>query len=561
MSRARPRTRLPRTVPVGQMRRNLRSVQRFRLNFVFGVLLALYVVLLGRLGNLQLVEAASWKSQAHDAQHGRTVFRGLRGRILDARGRTLVTSRRVLSVAVDPFLVRERATKGQVSVREFSRRLGTLLDAMDGGRGIEAAIRAAPDRCRHLPLGGPVEDERIVQVLLGFVGRYDRTVEAGLAGLKVQVRECRTYPNGDYASHVLGLAPDGSCGRSGTGIERECQADLLGSVVSVPVCRGYHRPMAIAALDPLEGRGRDIRLTLDIVVQHYAETSLDAAMAKWQATEGTALVLEPQTGHVLALVSRGAHGLDLATKATWPPGSLLKPLTVAKGLDGGYTTADEVFDLSSPALFSWRRGTRLVHDFHGMGSGTVVDIVAESSNVGAAKIFWRLLAGPDWREPGTEPSFDRATAFLRELGFYGPTGLELADELMDPRWADAAPNPLFPAVGWAFGKGIAVPPLKVLCAFAALARDDGRIVRPTLIPGQGGDGRTCRRSAGRWRTSGRCAARFAPWPRRARPGAPSPARPSTCARRRAPRCSGRRTGRSPASSRSPLRTVPGWPYS
>ena len=108
MKKGRPRTRLPRSVPVGQARRNLVAVQRFRLDFVFCVLLVIFIALIGRLGKLQLVDAATHRSKATEAQQGRGVFRGLRGRILDARGRTLVTSRRIVHVAADPQEIRHK---------------------------------------------------------------------------------------------------------------------------------------------------------------------------------------------------------------------------------------------------------------------------------------------------------------------------------------------------------------------------------------------------------------------------------------------------------------------
>ena len=136
MRRRRPVTALPRHMPVGQLRRNLEAVQRFRLNVVFGALLILFVGLLGRLGKLQVVDAAAWSaeaSQRHDRHH---TFRGLKGRIHDRHGRTLVTSRRVLSVVG----------------RSDARRRAPYLRAAPGGAAGRRRLRAAhPPRDRDGP--------------------------------------------------------------------------------------------------------------------------------------------------------------------------------------------------------------------------------------------------------------------------------------------------------------------------------------------------------------------------------------------------------------------------
>ena len=188
------------------------------------------------------------------------------------------------------------------------------------------------------------------------------------------------------------------------------------------------------------------------------------------------------------MVSRPLSAPNHATLALWAPGSLFKPLTVALALEGGYVTPDEVFDLSSPHVFHTPsvRKSRPVHDSHPIGAGAIDDILVHSSNIGVSLLLWRLIHGPGWAASDAVPSYDRALAFLRAVGLYGPTGLELADDVHRPFLSEDHPNVLYPAIGWAFGKGVGTSPLKTLCAFAALARDDGRVVRPTLLAGRGG---------------------------------------------------------------------------
>ncbi len=498
MSAQKTTPRLPRSVPVGQMRRNLEAVQRFRMNFVFGALLVLFLVLLGRLGKLQLVDAATWRHAAAHGHDARVTFRGLRGRLLDRRGRVLASSRRVLSVAVDPSLLGDPEA--------FARRLALVLDDDDGGRSIAAAIRSAPAGCRHRPLRYEIEDERVVSVLLGLT-TFTETLAADLKGLKVSVGERRTYPNGDYAIDVLGLAPSAERGRAGGGLERSLDAALRGGRMTVPVAHsGGTSPTFRSALavDPLLVEGRDVRLTLDVVVQHYVESALDELQSRWSPRAATAIVLVPGSGEVLAMANRHAgasgRGFDVAVTGTWPPGSIFKPLVAARALGLGVVGRDERIDLPAEKRFEWHGASRLVHDVHANGeddgAGTVVRIIGHSSNVGVSELLWRLMA---LRPDGT-PAADRdpaaAFALFEDLGFSGPTGIELSRS--EPVTVDTSSrNPLFPTLGFAFGQGFAISPLRLLSIFAALARDDARVVRPTLLPGHGGGRRdlppVCRR--------------------------------------------------------------------
>ncbi len=495
MSRRTRATRLPRSVPVGQLRRNLESVQRFRLNVVFGALLVILLGLLGRLGKLQIVDAATFRSEAQDQQTRKVTFRGQRGRLLDIHGRVLATSRPALCVSVDKHVLE----RGNTDKRRFAEKLALLLDAERETGAIYKRIIDSDPATRHVTIRRQVEDERIASRLLMVKG-YRATLDAGLEGLSIQAVEQRTYPNGSYAAHVTGRAPcPGDAKNLGSGLERALDASLQGDDVGLRVrsdARGRCR--SSLALDPILSRGQDVRLTLDIVVQHYLEQALDRIQNDWQAEFSLGIVMDPHTGHILALANRPtfdpnteARTYNHAVQNLLPPGSIFKPLVVAYGLGEGVLDVEERLPLPRRMVFSWRRGRRTVSDLHETcdwdGRGDVVQVIKASSNVGVAQILWRVMgARPDGYlapEATVEPAFD----LLRRLGFYQATGLELMDEkLVSTGPKSHTPTPIHPTVGFAFGQGFSVSPIHMLSAFAALAREDGRVVRPTLIPGRGG---------------------------------------------------------------------------
>lgn len=495
MKRRRPVTALPRHLPAGQLRRNLEAVQRFRLNVVFGALLILFVGLLGRLGKLQLVDAAAWSAEAsrrHDREH---TFKGLKGRILDRHGRTLVTSRRVLSVSVDPQLVEEPRT--------FAIRLAAVLDDPEFAPRIYRAILGAPEGCRHRMIRPLVEDERVIAQLQVLRG-YRATLRAELRGLKVEEREIRTYPNGDYLSHVLGRAAaspgEGEAEGGGYGVERRFHDALKAGELTVSVQRegGTRRSIrAPEVVDPRRAAGRDLRLTLDIVIQHALETALDEVQETWQPAFSTGIVLDPRTGELLALANRPtfdprgqAGNTNHAVQGLYAPGSLFKPFVVAYGLGLGVVQPDERLEMPTQKWFRWGRSARSVSDGHPTadwdGCGDIPRVIGHSCNPATAEILWRVMEVAD-ADGTTRRSVAPVRTLMDRLGFGAPTGIELSGDKPARYDTSQGPwNPLYPTLGFAFGQSFVISPLRLACCFAAFARDDARIVKPTLLPGDGG---------------------------------------------------------------------------
>ncbi len=480
--RSRPALQPPRQVPVGQARRTLEAVRMFRANFVFAALLLLLGLLLGRFAQLQLVHGAEYRARAQARHAGHLTVVGVRGRILDVRGRLLATSSFGREVAVDP----DPRVLPAAEIEAFCTRLAGILDddAAPGDlrKRLEAAraerwvvegplgLRWMRTGLRHIVLRRYVAEPRVVAALdEACVGRE------ALPGLKVSCIERRAYPNGDYAFHVIGLPlGEGAGSEAAEGVEGLLDRRLDAAEVRAPVCRdGAARCLADGALfDRQLLAGRDVRLTLDIVVQHHVEQALDRLLLDWKPSEAVAIVLDPTSGALLALANRHLDpvtgkrtpGQNLALRGLYEPGSVFKPFTVAWALRRGLP-ADTIVPMPLSCLFP--RDTKPIHDTHLVGDGDLVQLLSESSNTGAAWLS-------DWMGPEGMPGL---IAWM-ELG--QPTGIELPQEAA---WS-ASQRVLArqDQLRSAFGHALLLTPLRLASAFSAFARPDGRAVRPTLVP-------------------------------------------------------------------------------
>jgi len=480
--KSRPTLQPPRNVPVGQARRTLEAVRMFRANFVFGALLLLLGLLLGRFAQLQLVHGAEYRARAEARHLGRLTVVGVRGRIVDARGRLLATSSFGREVAVDP----DPRLLPAGEIEAFCQRLAGILDdgAVPGElrQRLEAAraerwvvegplgLRWMRTGLRHIVLRRYVAEPRVVAAL-------DEATEGkgALPGLKVSCVERRAYPNGDYALEVIGLPlPEGAGSEAAQGVEGLLDRRLDAAQVSAAVCRdGRARCLADGALFDRELlAGREVRLTLDIVVQHHVEQALDRLLLDWKPSQAVAIVLDPHSGALLALANR-AYDLkldrrvsvqNLALRGLYEPGSVFKPFTVAWALRRGLP-ADTSVPMPLAHLFTG--DSKPIHDTHYVGDGDVVLLISESSNTGAAWVS-------DWMTPQGMPEL------ISWMELDQPTGIELPQELA---WRRAKrPLQREDQLRTAYGQGLALTPLRLASAFSAFARADGRAVRPTLVP-------------------------------------------------------------------------------
>lgn len=285
----------------------------------------------------------------------------------------------------------------------------------------------------------------------------------------------REYPQGVVAAHVLGLRDIDGVGRGG--IEEGMDKVLSGEKGRRKLARDS-RGRVIEILDDVEHppvTGQNVQLSLDLVVQLFAERELDAVMAEWKPESCSAIALDPKTGDILAMATRPTFDPNHPEKAApsewknraiadiYEPGSTFKPFVVSYGLDQDVIHKNDMFDCENG---QYRMGRRILHDHHRYGTLSLTDVLVKSSNIGMAKIGERLT---------NERLFEAATLF----GFGRKTGIELPGEL---------PGILRPLKEWTtystgsipMGHELATTPLQLIAAHGALA-NGGTLVRPRIV--------------------------------------------------------------------------------
>jgi cell division protein FtsI (penicillin-binding protein 3) len=300
----------------------------------------------------------------------------------------------------------------------------------------------------------------------------DAVMRLKVGGVGEVMEARRYYPHGGAAAHVIGLAGVDAQGLEG--IERYYERDLRAVARTLEVDRdALGREIFSEGMeDPEVTRGATVQLTIDVALQDTVERALERGVQAARARGGTAIVLDPISGEVLALANspafdpnhRAAAGSlrrrNRAVTDFYEPGSTFKALLAAAALEQRVVRPDEMIFCENGRF---PVGRRVIHDHHSHGWLSVAEVLQVSSNIGAAKIGERL---------GRTRFHDFLTAF--EFG--RPTGVDLPGEvggILRPLedWSRIA------LVTTSFGQGVAVTPLQMARAFAAIA-NGGLLVRP-----------------------------------------------------------------------------------
>ncbi|MEM9682244.1 MAG: penicillin-binding protein 2 [Pseudomonadota bacterium] len=268
----------------------------------------------------------------------------------------------------------------------------------------------------------------------------------GIPGLDFQREEARMYPHGNLMSHILGFTDVDNHGLAG--VEKSLDNRLRNDK------------------EPLE-------LTIDVRLQHIMHTALADAMKTYSAIGASGVILDIRNGEVLSLVSLpdfdpyrpgSASESQLRNRATqdvYELGSAFKIFTTASALDAGVVEMDGGYDATKPI----RIARHVIRDYHAKRRWlSVPEIFMYSSNIGAAKMAMDV---------GTEAQQE----YLARLGLLSPSPVELPEvgAPIKPRvWRTVTTMTV------SFGHGIAVSPLQMSSAVAAVM-NDGMYVKPTLI--------------------------------------------------------------------------------
>jgi len=421
------------------------------------VLLLAFVVAAFRLVQIQVVESAKYQAIARKQYEVKIVLPSTRGNIYDRQGNILVSNSMFFSYAADPKIVGDGAA---AVAKKFSKVFGKpeqyyLQKMQDEKRFVWLERHVSPEDAKRLQAN---------------------TLE-GVAELN---EPKRLYHYDNIGGQVIGCTNIDNVGISG--IEYSYDKELRGVDGFVVMQRdgmGRQRPSAdYPRQEPVHGHS--IGLTIDVGYQSIVEDELKKGVERVKATAGLAMILDPNTGEVLAMAHiPSVNPYDVAhtdaqtlraraVSDMFEPGSVFKIVTASAALENKLITPGQMFFGEHGKYKVPLNGGkfRLITDTHESGMITFQQGMELSSNIVMAKASDII---------GAERLYSQA----RNFGFGMPTGIELpgeaSGELKKPvEWSGATLNSI------AFGYEVAATPLQIAAAYCAVA-NGGILMKPYII--------------------------------------------------------------------------------
>jgi len=391
-----------------------------------------------RMGHL----AATEPEEPRAAASGSEIV-ALRSDIVDRNGRLLATNLLTHALYAHP--------RQMIDPARVARELAAIFPDMKA----DELLRRFTDGRSFLWLRRKLSPEQVQQVH-----------EIGDPGLLFGPREMRLYPNGRLAAHVLGGASFGA--------EGVHSAEVIGTA-------GIEKALDARLRDPALA-STPLRLSLDLTVQAAIAEILEAGMNLMHARGAAAVLMNAHTGEVLAMVSlpdfdpndrpsprvtgdpADSPVFNRAMQGVYELGSTFKIFAAAQAMELGLVTPATMIDANAPMIWGKHRIREFKNKNYGVSS--VTDIIVNSSNVGAARLG--LMIGGE-----------RQQGFLRALGFFEPTPLELVEAprarpILPGRWSEIV------TITTSYGHGFSASPMHLAAGYAAIA-NGGVMVTPTLL--------------------------------------------------------------------------------
>ncbi|GIW08252.1 MAG: stage V sporulation protein D [Dehalococcoidia bacterium] len=456
----------------------MRGISLGRLATVGGVLAVLTLILTARIGYLQLVEHERYRAMANDEHWGVMRLEPHRGAIRDRHGNLLAASVATYRVLADT---------SKVKPEQITRIANTLAPLVN--QPVEKLVTAlATPPQPMLPADGQKlgDNTKITYKKTVLAERIPYTtgpkIEAlGFLGIELERENVRVYPEGNLAAQLIGIV--GRDQRGLAGIEADYNRALAGQTGQVLYERdttGAEIPLGMRGVSQALD-GSDVVLTIDRYIQRLVDQEADAAMTRHKADGVTIVVMNPQTGEILAMTTRPAFDLtkpnlndpkaqelirNRAVTDMYEPGSVFKILTMAMALEEKLVNPNTTY-----VDRGWvRKWDRDIVNWDGAANGTttMTRLLVKSANVGA--VWLSDLLGSE-----------RFYRYVYDFGFGRPTNIDLGGEAAgqvrthnDPGWSpfDLATN--------SFGQGINVTPIQLITAVSAIA-NGGKLMQPHVV--------------------------------------------------------------------------------
>ena len=405
--------------------------------------------LVARIVYVQGVDAHRFAAFGESQRVRRIALPAARGAIFDRNGRDLALSVPQRTVWANPKLVTDPLGEAEKLAPLLQMDVGVVRDQLTRTSSFAYVARKVPDA-----IGKKVDALK-------------------LDGVFTLPEPKRFLPAGNLAAPVLGKVGLDNDGLSGLEVKYEKALEgTPGLVVVEKDTGGREIPGGVRQLTP-SARGQDLVLTIDRSLQYETERTLSAEIVQAKAKGGMAIVMDSQSGEVLAMASlvAGEKGQppqsassNRALTAVFEPGSVNKLITIAGALEEGLISPSD--KLAVPGTIRVGNHTFSEHEPHPTQAWSVTDIVANSSNVGSIMIGQKL-------------GKDRLDQYLRAFGLGQRTAIGFPGEsgglLLDPdKWYSTSMG------ATPIGQGLAVTAMQMLAAVNTIAAG-GEYVSPKLL--------------------------------------------------------------------------------
>jgi stage V sporulation protein D (sporulation-specific penicillin-binding protein) len=431
---------------------------RKRTYFVLLVVIFIFILLIIRLGYIQLYKTDWLTERAEDLWRRDIPVEAQRGRILDRTEEEIVYNVSAPTVMAIPAQVKNTELTAQ--------KLASLLNMKE-----EEIYSLITKRTLmvYLAPGGRRIDAKLA----------DQIMRLRLPGIVITEENKRYYPYGNIAAHILGFT--GIDNQGLTGIELVYNDNLTGKRGSISFfsdAKGREIPNEKDSYTkPINGL--DLVLTVDLTIQKIIERELEKAMEHYQAESVIAIAMNPNNGEILGMANmptyypeeykkypQEIYNRNLAIWKTFEPGSTFKIITLAAALEEGKVNLNETFFdpgyilVSNHRIRCWKHG--------GHGSQTFKEVVENSCNPGFVTLGQRL---------GEDVLF----SYIRKFGFGQKSNVDLPGEATGLLFKPNQIGPLELATT-SFGQGVSVTPIQQVAAVAAVV-NGGYKIQPKIVKG------------------------------------------------------------------------------
>src|SRR5687768_6962040 len=434
---------------------------------VFVGVAALLTALLGRVVFLQTYGRQATITKAERQQHTKEALLARRGAIWDSTGMLMAGTVQTRTLFIDPKFMQDQFQKEGRSLNDMDEAVAKLAMLVDKNPFEISQLLGDRAESRFVKIAENLDEDLCVAI-----------EKLDLPGVGTLPSNVRYYPMGALGAHLLGGMQKDGIGLEG--LELKFEKQLAGKDGFKRTLRDFRgRPLAVAAEDYLPPQhGQHLILTIDGNIQMIAEQELTAACQFFKAKVGEVIVMDPQTGDVLALANWPTFNPQNLEDSTpelrrnraltdpYEPGSTIKPFIVGPAMEMNYTKPNEIWPIHARM---WKTPyNRTITDVHHYGPISTWDVLVKSSNIGMSMLGERM----------GNPKLHRA---LTDFGFGRLTKIDLPGE---------HPGRINPLRQWgkystdsvAQGYELMVTPIQLARAFCAYA-NGGRLVEPRLVKG------------------------------------------------------------------------------